>query len=458
MENMGCILQAGEASLKTEGRTVAQICQGEPLSTMESVKRRVVSGQAALFARIVERTAESAVALTVILAAVIPVSFVLGVRRLFTGKKVFREKSIRGVRGQRIRVLRFNVGSSAFIADTPLFLELLKGRIALVGTEISDTDERDVADPGQALIDEVRPGLVSLWGVRRYSRIAHEGKQAIELEYVSRKGLLYDFLLLLRYVPVMLYRENGSGRSSVMRLLGLDVTGFTMSEAVTVMENNLRLGRKSSIFFVNPDCCNKMVTDREYFRVLKQADYVFPDGIGLVIAGKILGTPVRENVNGTDMFPYLCKMARDSGHSIFLLGGRPGVAEKAAMRTGDAYGVTVAGTAHGYFDHETESEALIREINDSGAGILLVAFGAPLQEKWIARHRDRLRPPLVLGVGGLFDFYSGRISRAPVWIREIGFEWVFRILMEPGRMWKRYVVGNPLFLFRVMKWKLFSER
>ncbi|NTV93680.1 MAG: WecB/TagA/CpsF family glycosyltransferase, partial [Chlorobiaceae bacterium] len=111
----------------------------------------------------------------------------------------------------------------------------------------------------------------------------------------------------------------------------------------------------------------------------------------------------------------------------------------------------------GYFDHRSESDAVIGKINSSGAAILLVAFGAPLQEIWIAEHRQKLLPRVLMGVGGLFDFYSGTIRRAPRWMREIGFEWVYRIFQEPARMWRRYVIGNPLFLYRVMKWKVFTQ-
>jgi N-acetylglucosaminyldiphosphoundecaprenol N-acetyl-beta-D-mannosaminyltransferase len=113
-------------------------------------------------------------------------------------------------------------------------------------------------------------------------------------------------------------------------------------------------------------------------------------------------------------------------------------------------GLEIAGARDGYFRPEEEG-AVIEAINGSGARILLVAFGAPRQELWIARWRDRLAPPVAMGVGGLFDFYSGRIPRAPVWMREIGLEWVFRLMQEPGRMWRRYVIGNPLFLYRVRK-------
>ena len=117
----------------------------------------------------------------------------------------------------------------------------------------------------------------------------------------------------------------------------------------------------------------------------------------------------------------------------------------------------IAGTRDGYFDPE-EEKAVVDTINESGARILLVAFGAPRQEFWLECWRERLVPPVGMGVGGLFDFYSGRIPRAPVWMREIGLEWVFRLMQEPGRMWRRYIIGNPLFLFRVRQQAKYPEK
>jgi N-acetylglucosaminyldiphosphoundecaprenol N-acetyl-beta-D-mannosaminyltransferase len=108
----------------------------------------------------------------------------------------------------------------------------------------------------------------------------------------------------------------------------------------------------------------------------------------------------------------------------------------------------VAGTHHGYFNAEDEDH-LIQAINASGAKILIVAFGAPRQELWLNRHHGELQIPVRVGVGGLLDFYSGRMPRAPQWMREIGLEWAFRLSREPGRLWRRYVIGNPLFLYRV---------
>ena len=115
--------------------------------------------------------------------------------------------------------------------------------------------------------------------------------------------------------------------------------------------------------------------------------------------------------------------------------------------------LNIVGTKSGYFDWASDSPGIVNEINDSKANILLVAFGVPLQEKWIDENINKLNSQVIMGVGGLFDFYSGQMKRAPKWMREVGMEWLFRLIKEPKRMWKRYIIGNPLFIYRVYKWK-----
>ena len=155
------------------------------------------------------------------------------------------------------------------------------------------------------------------------------------------------------------------------------------------------------------------------------------------------------NINGTDLFPRLCEKAATEGVSLFLLGAKPGVAEAVSENMRKRFpALSIAGVRDGYFKPE-ETGQVLDEINSSNADILLVAFGAPKQELWLAEHRHKLTACVYLGVGGLFDFYSGRLPRAPVWMREIGMEWTWRLLQEPGRMWRRYLIGNPLFLYRV---------
>ncbi len=424
-------------------------------STLRSRLKRTVFGLSAMVAEAVVRLIEISVGLVVTFLLFLPMLIVLAVRKLFTGTPVFSRHKVFGVAAKPMTIQRFNTTATIF-SGFPLFLELFTGRLALVGTAIRE-EEDGPGNAEDAYIKMIKPGIVSLWDIRRSTKIAHEGKAAIEWEYIFRKRPFYDLLLFLRAFPALLYQEQNRAPSPVFHLLGLDIDNITMEEAVSIMRKHLEQKKQCSIFFVNPDCLNKMVDDPDYFSTLQKGDYIFPDGIGLSIAGKLLQTPLRENINGTDMLPYLCTMASEDEKSLFLLGSKPGVAKTAAEKIKEAFDVTIAGTANGYFDHDTQSDTIIETINNSGASILLVAFGAPRQEKWIARYRGHLKPEILIGVGGLFDFYSGNINRAPEWMREIGLEWVYRIMQEPGRMWRRYIIGNPVFLYRVMKWKLFTR-
>lgn len=205
-------------------------------------------------------------------------------------------------------------------------------------------------------------------------------------------------------------------------------------------------GERSTINFVNAHCINEQRTDSEYRAALKTSDLLLPDGVGMEIAAKLADKKLGENLNGTDLFPDLCREAQEEGTGIFLLGGKPGVADGAADWAISNYpALRIAGTCSGYFKPD-EEDALIERINRSYAGIVLVGFGVPLQEKWIARNRHRLNAPVVMGVGGLFDYYSGRIPRAPEMVRTLKSEWIWRLAMEPRRMAKRYVLGNAVFL------------
>jgi N-acetylglucosaminyldiphosphoundecaprenol N-acetyl-beta-D-mannosaminyltransferase len=224
-----------------------------------------------------------------------------------------------------------------------------------------------------------------------------------------------------------------------------------MSEAIDWIMDRAKNNIKSHIAFVNPDCLNISYIHHAYKKILISAERVLPDGIGIHVGCRMLGVSLKANVNGTDLFPRLCERIAEQNISLFLLGAHPGIAEQVANKMQQLYpSLSIAGTHHGYFDR-TEEKGVIDDINSSKAEILLVAFGAPKQELRLAKHREQLTVPILIGVGGLFDFYSDRISRAPQWVREIGMEWVWRLVQEPGRMWRRYIIGNPLFLYRVWR-------
>ena len=232
------------------------------------------------------------------------------------------------------------------------------------------------------------------------------------------------------------------------RMLGVRIDNLTMTDAIGRIID-AALGRVPRSFaFVNADCLNIACENPTYANLLGQQHDVFADGSGVALAARLRGIAVRENVNGTDMFPLLCEEAAKQGLSIFLLGGRPGVADGAARNMADEYpDLSIAGAHHGYFD-ATQEQEIIAMINRSGADILLVGLGAPRQESWIAANRDKLNAKVTMGVGGLYDYYSGRVWRAPIAMRRTGMEWVWRMAQEPQRLWRRYVLGNPKFLAR----------
>jgi exopolysaccharide biosynthesis WecB/TagA/CpsF family protein len=231
-------------------------------------------------------------------------------------------------------------------------------------------------------------------------------------------------------------------------LFGLPLVNAALEEAAEAIVARAARGDRTIIHFINAHCINTLRTDPGYGPALARADALLPDGSGLRIASFLSGRPLGENLNGTDLFPWLCREAAAQDVPVFLLGGQPGIARKAAkVMVERCPGLTIAGAHHGYVGTEAD-EDLIAAINASGAGILLVGMGVPHQEKWIARHRDRINVPVLMGVGGLFDYYSGSIPRAPKMVRAIGMEWVWRLAQEPRRLARRYLLGNTAFLAR----------
>jgi exopolysaccharide biosynthesis WecB/TagA/CpsF family protein len=229
-------------------------------------------------------------------------------------------------------------------------------------------------------------------------------------------------------------------------LFGLKLFNSTLDEAAEALAVRAGFGPQTVGQFVNAHCINYLGKSVDYRKAIEGADVLFPDGSGLRIAGKLCGTDVIPNLNGTDLFPYLCQQAAKYGQAIYALGGRPGIAELAMTKMQTTIdGLVCAGSHDGYYEQDQE-EALIEQINASGAAILLVGLGVPSQEIWISRNRHKLEVPLILGVGGLFDYYSGRLSRAPQLVRNLGLEWCWRLMLEPVRLGQRYLVGNLRFL------------
>ena len=410
---------------------------------------------------VIWRGVEIVLAISVLFLLGLPVLFFLAVRKALNGKKILVKKVVTGKSGRPLGLNYFNLKWRP-AAGLALLLSVVKGDLAFVGGSLVDHVPKEL-EPENNYLLSTKPGLFSLWNLRSACKIGHEGFKETEWEYCFTKNHISDLFIALRSIPTYFLKSSELQTPSSVAVFDIPFSNVTMLEAVDLIHEDLASGNEiRTIFFINADCLNKSYTDSSYSSILQNADYVLPDGIGINISCRMLGTTLKENVNGTDMLPFLCDMAVHKRYSIFLLGGLPGVAEKMADKIKTMFGVTIAGTHHGHFDHIERSDLVVDQVNKSGADILLVAFGSPLQEKWIAANKSKLQAGVALGVGGLFDFYSGNTKRSPRWFRELGLEWMYRMIQEPGRMWRRYIIGNPLFIYRVMvgrgKSKIVSRR
>lgn len=222
----------------------------------------------------------------------------------------------------------------------------------------------------------------------------------------------------------------------VVRLGGFPVLSTTQEAFARELFAARERGEQRLVCFANTNFVVQCQQLRE--RLDAPSVRIVNDGIGMDLAARWLhGRRFAGNLNGTDLIPYLC---RHAGRPLrfFLLGGQPGVAQAAARALREQHGQFVVGTCDGYEERRQAGDALPARINESGADILLVAFGNPLQEQWMLDHAAQLRTPLVFGVGALLDFLSGNARRAPAWVRRYRLEWLYRLAHEPRRLLKRY--------------------
>ena len=243
-------------------------------------------------------------------------------------------------------------------------------------------------------------------------------------------------------------------RNRTASVFGVAFFSGTMNEALQKIDMLVNSKKTHHAAFINAHCLNITYKNDEYRQILNNCSAVFADGIGAKIGAKMLGFKVEENVNGTDMFPLLAQKA----YRIYLFGGTPGVAQKALEKARILNGkAEFVGCADGFFQAKSEDK-IFSELSELKVDILLVALGVPKQEEWIHRNLDKLPGCVAVGVGGLLDFVSERIPRAPLWMRKLNIEWCFRLYCEPLRLFKRYIIGNPLFILRVFKSKIWRKK
>lgn len=230
---------------------------------------------------------------------------------------------------------------------------------------------------------------------------------------------------------------------------------LTVGELHAEIERLVRGGERGLVLSVNAHCLNLCYEDPKLRDFMNGARVVFCDGAGVMLAASILGRRIPERITYADWIWQLAGLAAARGFSIYLLGARPTVAREAARRLKERYPeLEIAGVHHGYFDHGAGSAAVVEEVNAAAPDILLVGLGMPLQERWLMENWQRLDVRVALTGGAVFDYASGRLRRGPRFLRDNGFEWLARLLAEPRRLWRRYLVGNPLFLLRVLRQRL----
>ena len=235
-------------------------------------------------------------------------------------------------------------------------------------------------------------------------------------------------------------------------ILGVRIADVTRPRAIELIDNLIRHydGVARSVFFVNAHTLNLAAGTPRYRSVLNSADLVFGDGTGVRWAARLQGIRLRDNVNGTDLLPELFRATAGCRYRCFLLGADDATIRRASKAAETFDGWTQAGFHHGYFSDGDATAQVIRRVNESRPDVLLVGMGNPRQEVWIHEHRHRLDVPVCIGVGGLFDFWSGNVSRAPDRLRRVGHEWLWRLWQQPEKA-RRYLLGNPLFLARVFR-------
>jgi len=211
---------------------------------------------------------------------------------------------------------------------------------------------------------------------------------------------------------------------------------------------------KRTVFYVNAHCLNISIEDPEYRATLNAADLVYSDGISVVWAVRYFGGCTLQKVTGRDWIHDFCGLARQNNLRLYILAGQPRVASAAKNNLINQYqGLQIVGTHPGFLNDKANSD-LIAEINSVQPHVLLVGMGTPRQEKWLADHRHQIDAPLCWAVGALFDYVAGVEPPVPPWLNRLNLEWLWRMFVDPGGKWRRYLIGNPKFLIRILNQKL----
>jgi N-acetylglucosaminyldiphosphoundecaprenol N-acetyl-beta-D-mannosaminyltransferase len=235
---------------------------------------------------------------------------------------------------------------------------------------------------------------------------------------------------------------------------GMRIDRITMDDALTLSEQYIASGEPHHIVTADASMVVTVDMDGEFREIVEHADLVTADGAGILWACKRLGTPIPAKVSGVDLSEKLIALSAQKGWRVFLFGAGPGVAEAAAEKMRAKYpGANIVGTRDGFFKPEDE-ETIVARIHEAKPDILLVALGIPKQEKFITRHKEALGVPVMIGVGGTLDVFSGTVKRAPVWMQKASLEWFYRLTSDPKQFKKRLEKQRLLPKFVMMTLKV----
>ena len=241
-----------------------------------------------------------------------------------------------------------------------------------------------------------------------------------------------------------------------LSIMGVRIDNLSMDEVLKIAEEKIEKDEQYIIYTPNTEFIMMCQKDEEFLNLMNESDINIPDGIGLIYAGKIKKHPLKEKVGGYDLSVNLLKMANDKGLKLYVVGGKPGVAEAAMENVREKYpGIKIVGAQHGYFKgthlgkkgHEEEL-AVIEDINKHQPHILFVGFGAKKQELWIENNKDLINANVIIGNGGTLDGLAGIVKRAPDIFIKLGLEWLYRLMKEPKRIKRQIVL--PVFMLKVI--------
>lgn len=367
-------------------------------------------------------------------------------------------ETIRIIKGARLLVFPSEVyetfGRSiveAFACGVPVLAPRLGAMAEVVedgrtGFHFAPGDATDLADK-----------LACAWSDRRLEEMGREARREYEAKYTAGRNYsllmgVYDRAIACRSAPVR--KSSARAIPPKFEVLGVRVDAVQIQDVISQMERWIGESTKGRyVAATGMHGITEASHDPQFKTALKAADLVVPDGMPLVWLGRWRGHSLKRRVYGPELMLAFCEQTARRGYRHFLYGGAPGVPERLARILTRRYGISVAGSYTPPYRALTDEEEneIAGMIQSAAPDVLWVGLGTPKQERWMYEHRTRLNVPVMVGVGAAFDIHSGRVRQAPPWMREHGLEWFFRLAQEPRRLWRRYLVYGPEFVFRVLR-------